>query len=122
MTPTTPSPISPVKEFEALCDLIPEDAYWGMPLTPDLVRHIRDCSTAPTTGSPLITMLPDESLAEYQHRMLNLHIHISPVSPAAVPIEVVAKLCADHLGCPLNPNVSAFAKALLAASMGGDKP
>jgi hypothetical protein len=51
MTPTTPSPISPVKEFEAICDLIPEDAYWGMPLTPDLVRHIRAGCTAATAGS-----------------------------------------------------------------------
>jgi hypothetical protein len=45
--------------------------------------------TAPTTGNPVIGMLTDESLAEYQHRMLNLHMHASPASPAAsvLPIQ-----------------------------------
>lgn len=85
-----------VREFEELCDLIPDDAHWGMPLTPDLVRHIRASIAAPT---PSASSVPSFEAKHVSTKMkgetivLTLELKglegapqylVTPINPAAV--------------------------------------
>jgi len=78
MTSPTPSADSSkaigVRDFDTLCALIPEDAYWGMPLTPDLVRHIlASVNGAKAVGEPIGWKLVPVELTDEMRKAANEH-------------------------------------------------